>query len=1053
MSTCHDAPRDMHEQLKLRGLAPTSPVLFYLMMGFALLAPNFAAAEDVAFVAPPRTIADITAILDQEKPNPRVVAKDRTDADAAPPAGASRAALAEFHYDRGVVRAKLGRFRDAIADAQSALGYGNGQVAPERLLRMRSFYANQSASAGDPKTSLEIFFAIAREAEQRTRVGFMFAANRRIIEQLITLGDFNRAEAYLKKSDGLMQTFRERRAYAEHESQWEHNFETGRARLYEARGRFREAEESYRKAEHWYSNVLAGFQAGRIKNAPARGFSTQNQDEMIASQGRMKARQGRVAEGEADVRRALLRRLKATGKYNLYTAGLIGTLAGLLVEQGRFAEAEQLTRRQLGILQAMGVPPDVQSTAAVLDQLASVLNLQGRWEDAGKVYAELDAATKNWEPARREALILNASHIATLYNTGTLAAGVAAAERLVARQKARYGDKHAETALARGLLAIGLARTGRDADALREFRQAVPVLTTASHETDSDDAVDAAAREQRAQLVIESYMVLLARSGAADAASESFRLADVVRGRSVQKALAASSARSAARNPALTTLARKAQDLDKQVAAQLGLLNNLLTLPPRERDDGAIKALQAEIEKLRTDRDTAKRELAGKFPAYSNLVEPQLATVADIRGVLRPDEAFLSFYFGREQSFVWAVPKSGPIAFAAIAATSADVDRKVQALRRALEPDVAAVGDIPPFDIVLAHELYTLLLQPVQAAWQPAKRLIVATNGALGLLPLGLLPTKRAEPDANGRPFFAGYRSVPWLARTHAVTLVPSVSAFRTLRQLPPGSDKRERLIGFGDPVFNAAQAAALPDAAAELASADSLRGVPLRRRAAPQTRGVDTAQLGLLPRLPDTAEELKSIALALQADPSKVLHLGKAANEEAVKTADLSKYRIIVFATHGLVPGELDGLTQPALALSAPDVAGVSGDGLLTMEEILALKLDADWVVLSACNTGAGAAAGAQAASGLGRAFFYAGTRAILVTNWSVHSASARELVSDLFRRQAADSKLPRAEALRQAMMALLDGKGFTDSKGETIFTYAHPLFWAPYTIIGDGG
>src|SRR5215470_16042025 len=112
-----------------------------------------------------------------------------------------------------------------------------------------------------------------------------------------------------------------------------------------------------------------------------------------------------------------------------------------------------------------------------------------------------------------------------------------------------------------------------------------------------------------------------------------------------------------------------------------------------------------------------------------------------------------------------------------IAATSADVDRKVQALRRALEPDVAAVGDIPPFDIVLAHELYTLLLQPVQAAWQPAKRLIVATNGALGLLPLGLLPTKRAEPDANVRPFFAGYRSVPWLARTHAVTLVPSVSA------------------------------------------------------------------------------------------------------------------------------------------------------------------------------------------------------------------------------------------------------------------------------------
>ena len=159
------------------------------------------------------------------------------------------------------------------------------------------------------------------------------------------------------------------------------------------------------------------------------------------------------------------------------------------------------------------------------------------------------------------------------------------------------------------------------------------------------------------------------------------------------------------------------------------------------------------------------------------------------------------------------------------------------------------------------------------------------------------------------------------------------------------------------------------------------------------------------------------------------------------------------MFATHGLVPGELNGLTQPALALSAPDVSGSEGDGLLTMEEILALRLDADWVVLSACNTGSGAGAGAEAASGLGRAFFYAGTRALLVTNWSVHSQSARELTSDLFRRQAEDPKLSRSEALRQAMIALIDGEGSKDDKGATQFSYAHPLFWAPFTIIGDGG
>ena len=151
----------------------------------------------------------------------------------------------------------------------------------------------------------------------------------------------------------------------------------------------------------------------------------------------------------------------------------------------------------------------------------------------------------------------------------------------------------------------------------------------------------------------------------------------------------------------------------------------------------------------------------------------------------------------------------------------------------------------------------------------------------------------------------------------------------------------------------------------------------------------------------------------------------GKDANEKTVETTDLSHYRIIDFATHGLVPGELNGLTQPALALTAPAVAGVPGDGLLTMEKILALKLDADWVVLSACNTAAGAGAGAEAASGLGQAFFYAGTRTILVTNWSVHSASARELVSDLFRRQAADPTLSRAEALRHAMVGAARRQG----------------------------
>jgi len=356
------------------------------------------------------------------------------------------------------------------------------------------------------------------------------------------------------------------------------------------------------------------------------------------------------------------------------------------------------------------------------------------------------------------------------------------------------------------------------------------------------------------------------------------------------------------------------------------------------------------------------------------------------------------------------------------------------------------------------------LLAPVESGWKDAKSLVVVTNGALGELPLGLLPTANAEADAQAQPLFAGYRDVPWLARTHNVTVIPSASAFLTLRSLPVGSPRRENLIGFGDPYFSGEEAAEAEAEATKTAAAaasdaggdaDVTRGRPLKLRAVPHTENVDKAELAMLPRLPDTRPELLAMARALDVDPVKSLYLGKDANEHNVETLDLTRYRVVAFATHGLIPGDLDGLTQPALALTAPEVAGIEGDGLLTMDKILGLKLDADWVVLSACNTGAGAGAGAgaEAASGLGSAFFYAGTRALLVTNWSVHSASARELTSDLFRRQSADPGLSRSEALRQSMMALIDGPGSVDAAGRTGYTYAHPLFWAPFTVVGDGG
>jgi CHAT domain-containing protein len=207
------------------------------------------------------------------------------------------------------------------------------------------------------------------------------------------------------------------------------------------------------------------------------------------------------------------------------------------------------------------------------------------------------------------------------------------------------------------------------------------------------------------------------------------------------------------------------------------------------------------------------------------------------------------------------------------------------------------------------------------------------------------------------------------------------------------------------------------------------------------------------LPRLPDTAVEVREIALALGADIEKDILLGARASEKVARSIKLDDRRVVMFATHGLIPGELDGLNQPALALSSPEVPGVEGDGFLTVEKILSLKLDADWVVLSACNTAAGEGAGAEAVSGLGRAFFYAGARALLVTHWPVETVSARQLTTNLFRRQATSQNLNRAAALRQAMTEMIEKGERADDSGRPLFAYAHPLFWAPFAIVGDGG
>src|SRR6185369_3370252 len=241
---------------------------------------------------------------------------------------------------------------------------------------------------------------------------------------------------------------------------------------------------------------------------------------------------------------------------------------------------------------------------------------------------------------------------------------------------------------------------------------------------DDDSGSTAAAREGRTRFVLEGYLRVLALNptlAGPNVAENTFGYADLLRGQAVQRALQASSARSATDNPELASLIRSSQDGDKKIGAAVGSLNNLLSSPPEERDEKEVKAIQADITRLQNAKTTAMKEIARKFPQYGNLVNPPPPTVADAQKQLADDEAMLSFYFGRLDSFVWVARKAGPVKFARIKTTLGDLNSKVAKLREALEPKAAMVSDIPPFDVKLASELYGLLLKDIESEWKGAK--------------------------------------------------------------------------------------------------------------------------------------------------------------------------------------------------------------------------------------------------------------------------------------------------------------------------------------------
>jgi CHAT domain-containing protein len=534
----------------------------------------------------------------------------------------------------------------------------------------------------------------------------------------------------------------------------------------------------------------------------------------------------------------------------------------------------------------------------------------------------------------------------------------------------------------------------------------------------------------------------------------------VARWQSVQKALAGSALRAAAGSPELGTKIKQVQDADDELQAVYKNLITQRSAPPDRQLPAVITAMEQRIAELQKQQQRDLADIRRRFPQYDELVSPRPVSLANARRVLKPNEALLSIYVTPGGSYVWATGPQGDLRFHFSPKKPEWVADQVKRLRDSVDLTTGISLDRLRFDLEAGQSLYQELLAPVESAWSQADTLLVVANESLGQIPFSLLPTGAPEGQAAPGLPMSQYRQVPWLARKVAVAYLPSVSALVTLRSLPAAPSRRDAFLGFGDPDFGAQTEGGGTRGAQRVASAT--RNLKIKR-----TPGWDENQTSAdvpvappppvpetptLTALPDTREEITAIATALQADPQRDAFFGPQANRQNVLASDLKRRRIVAFATHGLVAGDLPGLDQPALALSPAQGRPIT-DGLLKLEDILKLSLDADLVVLSACNTAAADGTGAEAVSGLGRGFFYAGARSVLATHWPVETVSARELVTHLFERYAKDAQLTRAQALRRAMLDLIDSDVARDDQGRAVMAYSHPAFWAPYALYGDPG
>jgi CHAT domain-containing protein len=737
-------------------------------------------------------------------------------------------------------------------------------------------------------------------------------------------------------------------------------------------------------------------------------------------------RQGRYAEGEPLSKRALGIEEKAFGSDSPEFARSLSNLAALYSASKRYEEAEALDNRALTI-QEKALGPEDPRLAQSLNNLGQIYELEGRYAEAESLDRRALAIVEEAEGKDHPDVSWSLQFIAALYQT-----------------QSRYDEaepllKRAQTILEKvfgsdsGPVAENLAKLariqwlqGRMDDALSTSARAVDV--SAKHlsilSLQRSGAATAEQRKYRSHFV--DYVLIADAAKAPErrlaTATATFRVAQMAQTSSAGAAVAAMAARLAAGGGNRSAMTRERQDLLQRWEGLNSALIKSAGRPPADRQPGEEASLRAALKDEARRLDRLDERIAAEFPAYAELSNPKPLAGEEAQGLLAGDEAMLVYLVTDEATWLWVLRRDD-LSFYRVDAGAQSLLDEVWTLRQRLDPYFNR--ELLPFPATRAYALFQKLVGPAEPKLAGVRRLLIVPDGALQSLHLGVLVTRPPRHDPKTP---ADHRKIAWLARDYAVTVLPSVSSLRGLRQFADADHAAAPFLGIGDPVLNGSPDERKPTLASLFPGAIG-----------------NVEKVRALPPLPETAEELRAIARTMGATEDDLL-LRERASEPMLRQTPLDHYRVIAFATHALMTGALNGLAEPALVLTPPAEATAENDGLLTASKIATLKFNADWVVLSACNTAAGIGPPAEGAlSGLAKAFFYAGARSLLLSHWAVKSDAAVRLTTGAFAELAKDSTIGRAEALRRSMMAMLDP---ANPPG-----FAHPLAWAPFVLAGEGG